>query len=213
MKIISTNIGESRVIKWKGKEVETGIFKFPVNKPIYLETDDVVNDHVIDRKYHGGADKACYLYSADHYSYWQKLYPELDLKWGIFGENLTIEGLHEANVNIGDIFEIGETVVQATQPRQPCFKLEFRFNDNRIVNQFIDSGFAGVYVRVLKTGNVQAGNEMKLIERKHSLSIQKVYELLYCSELQKEAVQQALNDPNLAASCRKDLFKRWGDEL
>ncbi len=213
MKIISTNIGESRVIKWKGKEVETGIFKFPVNKPIYLETDDVVNDHVIDRKYHGGADKACYLYSADHYSYWQKLYPELDLTWGIFGENLTIEGLHEANVNVGDIFEIGEAVVQATQPRQPCFKLEFRFNDNRIVNQFIDSGFAGVYVRVLKTGNVQAGNEMKLIERKLSLSIQKVYELLYTSDLQKEAVQQALNDPNLASSCRRDLMKRWGDEL
>jgi MOSC domain-containing protein YiiM len=79
MKIISTNIGEPRVIQWNGKEVETGIFKYPVNEPIYLETDDVVNDHVIDRKYHGGADKACYLYSADHYSYWQKLYPELDL--------------------------------------------------------------------------------------------------------------------------------------
>lgn len=213
MKIISTNIGESRVIQWKGKEVETGIFKFPVNEPIYLETDDVVNDHVIDRKYHGGADKACYLYSADHYSYWQKIYPELELTWGIFGENLTIEGLHEANVNIGDIFEIGETVVQATQPRQPCFKLEFRFNDNRIVKQFVDSGFAGVYVRVLKTGKVQAGDSMKLIERQNSISIHKVFELLYTGYFQKEAVELAVNNKDIAASCRKDLLKRWGDLL
>lgn len=213
MKIVSTNIGESRVIQWNGKEVETGIFKFPVNKPIYLETDDVVNDHVIDRKYHGGADKACYLYSADHYGYWQKLYPELELTWGIFGENLSVEGLHEANVNIGDIFEIGEAVVQATQPRQPCFKLEFRFNDNRIVKQFVDSGFSGVYVRVLKTGSVQTGDTVKLIERKNSISIQKVYELLYTSEFEKDAVKLAVNDTNIAASCRKDLLKRWGSEL
>lgn len=213
MKIISTNIGESRVIHWKGKEVETGIFKFPVREPIYLETDDVLNDHVIDRKYHGGADKACYLYSADHYSYWHNLYPELELTWGIFGENLTVEGLDEANVNIGDIFEIGETVVQATQPRQPCFKLEFRFNDNRIVKQFVESGFAGVYVRVLKTGKVQAGDSMKLIERQNSISIHKVFELLYTGDFQKEAVELAVNNKDIAASCRKDLLKRWGDLL
>ncbi len=213
MKIISTNIGESRVIQWKGKKVETGIFKFPVSQSIFLETNDVVNDYVIDRKYHGGAEKACYIYSADHYSYWQKLYPELELTWGIFGENLTVEGLHEANVNIGDIFEIGDAVVQAAQPRQPCFKLEFRFNDNRIVRQFIDSGFAGVYVRVLKTGKVQTGDTVKLIERKHSLSIQKVYELLYTDKPQKTEVLKAVNDPFIAASCRKDLLKRWGDIL
>ena len=213
MKIISTNIGEARVIHWHGKEVETGIFKFPVDQPVFLETDDVVNDHVIDRRYHGGIDKACYLYSFDHYKYWQNLYPDLEMPCGIFGENLTVEGLHEASVNIGDIFEIGDAVVQASQPRQPCFKLEFRFENSEIVQQFIDSGFAGVYVRVLKTGKVQTGVQMKLIERKQSLSIQKVYELLYSSDFQKEAVEQAINDQNLAESCRRDLLKRWGSYL
>jgi MOSC domain-containing protein YiiM len=213
MKIISTNIGEARVIQWHGKEVETGIFKFPVDQPVFLETDDVVNDHVIDRRYHGGIDKACYLYSSDHYEYWKKLFPDLEMPWGMFGENLTVEGLHEASVNIGDIFEIGDAVVQASQPRQPCFKLEFRFENSEIVQQFIDSGFAGVYVRVLKTGKVQTGDQMKLIERKQSLSIQKVYELLYSSNFQKEAVEQAINDQNLAESCRRDLLKRWGSYL
>ena len=213
MKIISTNIGQPRVINWKGKEVKTGIFKYPVNQPVFLGTEDVDNDHVIDRRYHGGIDKACYLYSTDHYGYWQKLYPGLEMPWGIFGENLSVEGLHEAEINIGDILKIGEAVVQATQPRQPCFKLEFRFNDYRIVRQFIDSGFSGVYVRVLEKGNVNTGDTMQLIERKQSLSIQKVFELIYTEKFQKEAVLQAINDPFIAASCRKDLLKRWGEEI
>jgi MOSC domain-containing protein YiiM len=213
MKIISTNIGEPRIVNWKGKEVKTGIFKYPVNHPIFLGSDDVEKDHVIDRRYHGGVDKACYLYSADHYEYWQKLYPELEMLFGIFGENLTVEGLHEAKVNIGDIFKIGDAIIQATQPRQPCFKLEFRFNNDKIVRQFIDSGFSGVYVRVLEKGNVKTGDSVELIEKKDSLSIQKVYELLYTSEFQKKAVGQAVNDPYIAASCKKDLLKRWGDNL
>jgi MOSC domain-containing protein YiiM len=213
MRIISTNIGESKVIRWNGKDVQTGIFKFPVNEPIFLGAEDVENDNVIDRRYHGGVDKACYLYSADHYKYWQNLYPNLEMPFGIFGENLTVEGLHEAEVNIGDIYKIGDAVVQATQPRQPCFKLEFRFNDRNIVRQFIDSGFAGVYVRVIEKGNVKTGDSMELLERKNSLSIQKVYELIYADKFQKEAVLQAVNDPFIAASCRRDLLKRWGSEI
>lgn len=213
MRIISTNIGESRIIRWNGKDVQTGIFKFPVNEPIFLGNEDVEKDNVVDRRYHGGVDKACYLYSADHYKYWQNLYPNLEMPFGIFGENLTVEGLHEAEVNIGDIYKIGDAVVQATQPRQPCFKLEFRFNDRNIVRQFIDSGFAGVYVRVIENGNVKTGDSMELLERKNSLSIQKVYELIYTDKFQKEAVLQAVNDPFIAASCRRDLMKRWGSEI
>jgi MOSC domain-containing protein YiiM len=213
MKIISTNIGESKTINWNGKEVTTGIYKYPVTQPIYLGSEDVENDHVIDRRYHGGIDKACYLYSADHYGYWQKLYPDLELPWGIFGENLTVEGLQETDVHIGDVFRIGEAVVQATQPRQPCFKLEFRFNDKQIVRKFIDSGFAGVYVRVIEKGQVKIGDSMELIKRKESLTIHKVFELIYTDKVQKEAVQQAINNPFIAASCRRELLKRWGSEI
>lgn len=212
MKIVSTNIGESRTVNWRGKEVKTGIFKFPVNEPIFLGKEDVDNDHVIDRRYHGGVDKACYLYSTDHYGYWQKLFPGLEMPWGMFGENLSVEGLHEAQVNIGDIFKIGEATVQATQPRQPCFKLEFRFNDSEIVKKFIESGFSGVYVRVLESGIVKAGDIMELIEKKSSLSIQKVYELIYTDRFHNEAVEAAINNPFIAASCRKDLLKRWGEK-
>jgi len=110
------------------------------------------------------------------------------------------------------IYQIGETVVQVTQPRQPCFKLEFRFPNKNIVQQFIDSGFSGVYVRVLENGRVKAGDMMTLLEKKNALSIQKVYELIYATEFDS-IVEQAVNDPFIAASCRRDLLKRWGEFL
>ena len=212
MKIISTNIGESRSIEYRDKIVETGIFKYPVKNGIFLENEDVKNDRVMDRRYHGGIDKACYLYSADHYEYWQKLYPELDMPFGIFGENLTVEGLHEAEVNIGDIFQVGDAVVQATQPRQPCFKLEFRFHDKTIVRKFVDSGFSGVYVRVLQNGKVKASDTMEYIDKKESVSIQQVYRWIYADEFDPE-VKRAINDQNIATACKKDLLKRWSSYL
>ncbi len=213
MKIISTNIGEARTILWHGKEVKTGIFKFSVDKPIHLGTEDVDNDHVIDRKYHGGVDKACYLYSADHYKYWKKLHPKVKMPWGMFGENLTVEGLHEGKINIGDIFKIGSATVQATQPRQPCYKLDIRFEASGLVKQFIDSGFPGVYVRVLEQGSVSAGDTMDIIERQNTLSVQKVFELIYTKEFEKDALKAAVNNSFIAESCKKDLLKKWGDKL
>jgi len=212
MKIISTNIGEPRIFEYRGKEVKTGLFKHPVNNPIFLGEEDVEDDHVIDRRYHGGKDKACYLYSADHYEYWQNMYSELDFTWGMFGENLTVEGLQEADINIGDVFQIGEAVVQATQPRQPCYKLEFRFHDRQIIHKFVDSGFSGVYVRVLKKGAVKTGDSITRINNAPSVSIQKVFEWIYASEFDPE-VARAINDPLIAESCKRDLLKRWGDLL
>lgn len=212
MKIISTNIGKTKTVQWNDKEVSTGIFKYAVDEPITLGLEDVDNDDVIDRKYHGGVDKACYLYSADHYKYWQNLYPTIEMPWGLFGENLTVEGLHETEINIGNIYKIGETVVQVTQPRQPCFKLEFRIPDKQIVRKFVDSGFSGVYLRVLEGGKIIAGDTMELIDEKDTLSIQKVFELLYTSVFNPIAAK-AINDPFIAASCKKDLLKRWGEYL
>jgi MOSC domain-containing protein YiiM len=212
MKVVSTNIGEPRTLQHRGKEVKTGIFKFPVESGIFLEPEDVKGDHVIDRRYHGGEDKACYLYSADHYAYWQELFPKLEMPWGMFGENLTVEGLDEAQINIGDMFKIGDAVVQATQPRQPCFKLEFRFRDKAIVRKFVDSGFSGVYVRILQNGKVSAGQKMELRGRNDSASIKKVYSWLYAENFDPE-VKKAINDPFIAASCKNDLLKRWGEFL
>ena len=88
MKVISVNIGEKRTVTWKYKTYETGMFKYPVEDAIFLGEEDVINDHVIDRRFHGGIDKAVYAYGENHYGFWKELYPDLEFSYGMFGENL-----------------------------------------------------------------------------------------------------------------------------
>ena len=104
MKIISTNIGERKEIDWKGKKVTTGIFKYSVDQPIFLDVETVKEDTICDRKYHGGIDQAVYGYSLKHYDYWKELYPETEFEYGMFGENLTIDDLEETELHVGDTF-------------------------------------------------------------------------------------------------------------
>ncbi|MGQ8338563.1 MOSC domain-containing protein [Sunxiuqinia sp. A32] len=208
MKVISTNIAEPREIEWRGKKVKTGIYKTPVDQPIILEKEDVRNDHVLDRRYHGGIDKACYLYSKDSYSFWQRKYPKLDWQWGMFGENLTVEGLDESSINIGDVYEIGEAVVQVSQPRQPCYKLGVRFGNQSVVREFLESSYPGVYVRVLKDGAVRKGDVMNLMQKAaNSLSLVDVFSLFSRNIDNKELLEQAISIPELGEACRKDLKK------
>lgn len=208
MKIISTNIGKPTIIEWRGQKVETGIYKFAVESPIFLGTDDVANDHVIDRRYHGGLDKACYLYSADHYPFWQNKYPNQDWKWGMFGENLTVSGLNESEFRIGDRFQIGNAVVQVAQPRQPCFKLGVRFGDQSVVSDFWTLPYPGFYVRVLSQGEVKTGDEMVRIESNpESLSVSQVFSIFHHNRSNVELIQRAIAEPFLAESCRRDIEK------
>ncbi len=208
MKIISTNIARPTTIEWLGQQVETGIYKYAVQNPIFLGFEDVVNDHVIDRRYHGGSDKACYMYSADHYPFWQNKYPNQDWKWGMFGENLTVSGLHESEIRIGDRFQIGDAVVQVTQPRQPCFKLGVRFGDQSVVSDFWTLPFPGVYVRVLLPGEVKSGDEIIRIESNpESLSVSQVFSIFHRNKENLELMQKAIAEPFIAASCRRNIEK------
>ncbi len=209
MNVTSVNIGENQTIQWKGREVQTGIFKYPVENDIHLTQFEVKGDHVVDKKVHGGIDKACYLYSRDHYDYWKRLYPDLEWNWGMFGENITVEGLNEKDVCIGDVFEIGEAHVQVSQPRQPCFKLGIRFGNQKILKDFIASGFSGVYVRVIKEGKVKKGDSMKLIIRsKTSTSAADVFNMLYAKEIDRTLIENVVYDGNLAQSIREQLSGR-----
>jgi len=176
MKIISLNIGERTEISWRGKTISTGIYKSSVSGPIFLGEEDVENDSVIDRKYHGGIDQAVYAYGHNHYQFWKELYPLLDLKNGFFGENLTVSNLDETRIFEGDIYELGETIIQVTKPRQPCFKLGIRFNDPAVIKQFWNTTKSGVYFKILQTGKVAAEDEFKLIEKaQDSPSIAEVF--------------------------------------
>jgi len=208
MKVISTNKGKSVEINYHGKLVKTGMYKFPVSEGIFLGREDVYDDSVIDRRYHGGLDKACYCYSAEHYEFWKTRLPELEWQHGMFGENLTISNLDEGDVKIGDVYEIGECLVQVSQPRQPCFKLNYRFSCDSMVKDFIEAGFPGVYIRVLREGTIKTGDRLILIERnENSLSVREIYRLLYDSNKDPNQLAKAIADNALAASCRKDLQK------
>jgi len=208
MKIVSTNIAEPTTIEWRGQEVQTGIYKYPVEAAIFLGAEDVENDHVLDRRYHGGVDKACYLYSADHYSFWKNKYPAQLWQWGMFGENLTVSGLNESEIRIGDRFIIGDAEVQVSQPRQPCFKLGVRFGDQKVVDDFWQLPYPGIYVRVLQPGNVRVGDEFVLINRNaDSLSVSEVFSIFRLQRDNADLMIKAINDPFLAESCRKDIRK------
>lgn len=165
MKIVSLNIGKRSEIQWKGKTYTTGIFKSKVEGPLFLDLEDVENDVVIDRKHHGGIEQAVYAYGYNHYAYWRSLYPSLQLDYGFMGENLTVSELEETEIHVGDIYKLGNAVVQVTKPRQPCFKLGIRFNDQSIVKQFWNTTKSGVYFRILKTGKIATGDEFVLIEK------------------------------------------------
>ncbi len=208
MRIVSTNIGKPTTIEWLGEQVQTGIYKFETDAPIILGIEDVVDDHVLDRRYHGGSDKACYLYSADHYPIWKDKYPNQDWKWGMFGENLTVSNLDESEIRIGDRFRIGDAEVQVSQPRQPCFKLGVRFGDQAVVDDFWNSSFPGVYVRVLNSGTIKKGEELELIKRNFdSLSVSQVFSLFTSNRSNFEMIEKAIREPFLAESCKKNLQK------
>ncbi len=190
MRIISTNIGNPTIILWNGKEEKTGIFKYPVSKPLFLGKTDVEKDTVIDRKHHAGINKACFLFSADEYPYWKKEYPNLDWDWGMFGENLTVEGLDESILRIGDIFKIGNATVQVSQPREPCYKLGVRFKDQNILKKYIEHGHPGTYVRVLEEGIVKIGDNLKLLEQsKNALTVNQFFRLLYAKKKSPEILR------------------------
>ena len=208
MKVIATNLGTSTTVQWRGRSIRTGIYKYPVSEPLLLEKEDVAKDTVIDRKHHGGEFKACYLFSADHYPDWKAKYPHLEWDWGMFGENLTVSGLDENQLFVGDIYTLGSAKIQITEPRQPCHKLGIRFGDQAVLKEFIDYGHPGPYVRILKEGRVKTGDEM-VLETSHPnpLSICQYNELVNSRDKNPELVRLAVNNESIREKKRKALQK------
>jgi MOSC domain-containing protein YiiM len=165
MKLISLNVGLPRVVEWNGGPVATGIFKEPVQGPVRLRRLNLDGDKQADLSVHGGASKAAYLYPSEHYEYWKKALPEMELPYGMFGENFTTEGLSEAGVNVGDRFRIGTAELMVTEPRLPCYKLGIKFGRSDIIKRFLQSRRTGFYFAVLKEGEVKAGDRIELISR------------------------------------------------
>jgi len=192
-----------------GRQWESAIDKTRVVGEVEVQNDGLVGDQQADLKHHGGIDKAVLGYSCDYFAKWQNEFPDWSVVAGCFGENLTIAGQTETDVCIGDVFQIGNCQLQVSQPRQPCWKLAKKIGIAKLAVRVQQLGWTGWYFRVLKTGVIQAGDSITLVERvDDNMSIQRANEIMY-AQPRNSADDLALSKcPELSAAWREGLEKR-----
>ena len=164
MKVLSVNVGQPREVAYRGEMIRTAIWKSPVAGRVRVTKQNLEGDRQADPSVHGAPDMTVYAYPSEHYEFWRRELPGAELPWGAFGENLSVEGLFENTVRIGDRLRIGSTELAVTQPRLPCFKLGIRFGRKDIVRRFQHSGRTGFYLSVLREGELGAGDAIEHIE-------------------------------------------------
>jgi MOSC domain-containing protein YiiM len=209
MKLLSVNIGLPREIDWKGKIVRTSIFNEPIEGRVHVSRLKVEGDQQSDLTVHGGPDKAVYAYPSEHFAFWRKELPGMDLPWGVFGENFTTTGLFEETVHIGDRLRIGSAEFMVTQPRMPCFKLGIRFNRSDMVKRFLQSGRTGFYFSVVKEGEIATGNSIEALERdEHNIPVADVVNLYRGETANQDLLRRVSELPSLPNSWKEYFRKR-----
>ncbi|MGD6960774.1 MOSC domain-containing protein [Fictibacillus phosphorivorans] len=208
--IASLNIKLPEEVKTQTKTFFTAYNKTPQQQPVFLHKTHFEGDGVGDTKHHGGTDKAVCVYPIEHYEKWTtELNLEAPLSIPAFGENLTVKGLLEDDVCIGDVFSVGKAIVQITQPRQPCQTLASILCRPDMIKKVVDTGRTGYYLRVLKEGLVAAGDEMLLIEKHPAqISVTESNRIKYGFLKDTEKGQRLIEVKELAESMRESLQKR-----
>lgn len=187
----------------------SGIVKRPVEGPVWLGRTNLAGDGQADLVNHGGADKAVLAYAAAHYPDWRIELAPLELPFGAFGENLTVEGQDESSVCIGDVFAVGEALVQVSQPRQPCWKLARRWGLKDLTARVQRSGRGGWYLRVLGEGIIQTGLTLVLRERPYPRwTVALANDLMFRRLEDQDALAALAACPLLSLDWRETLGKR-----
>jgi MOSC domain-containing protein YiiM len=208
MRVLSVNVGMPRQIETPGGTVLTSIFKAPVEGRRAVLRHNIEGDRQSDLTVHGGPNKAIYCYPGEHYGYWKEQLPDMELPFGVFGENLTTEGLLENEVRIGDRFRIGSAVLRVTQPRMPCFKLQLRFGRADMVKRFWQSGRSGIYFSIVEEGDLAAGDAIeKLDSGPEEVSVNDIVRLHRGDERSAELFARAMRAP-LSGSWKEDIRER-----
>jgi MOSC domain-containing protein YiiM len=208
--VISVNVGEPRPVSYRGKTVQTAIWKFPVAGPIAIVGDNLVGDRPADLRVHGGRDKAIYGYPSEHYAWWRERLPDAALGWGAFGENLTVEGLLEDQVRIGDRYRIGAAELMVTQPRTPCFKLGIKFSRPQLVKEFLRAERSGFYFAIVAAGPIAAGDPITRVHTDpDSLTVTDLVRIGNAGDdADPTLLARAIALPGLAAAWRDELIAR-----
>jgi ferredoxin-NADP reductase/MOSC domain-containing protein YiiM len=209
MRLVSINLSMPKSIRHDDREVSTGIFKTPAEGRVMLRRLNLDGDGQADRWAHGGAFRTVYAYPLEHYDYWRRELGREDLDHGQFGENFTVEGMLDEEIRIGDVFRIGEALVEVSQPRIPCFKLAIKMGIENFQNRFLQSGRVGFYFRVLEEGEVGAGDSFELVGRDPgALSVREVSDLLFFNTDDLEATRRALAMPGLSHGWKGSFEER-----
>jgi MOSC domain-containing protein YiiM len=211
MKLISVNVGRPRLVHVNGETASTAIYKDPVTGPVHVARLNLDGDRQADLNVHGGVNKAVYGYPEEHYEFWRERYPDFPWQWGAFGENLTVEGLREETLHVGDQVAIGSVLLTVTQPRTPCFKLGIKFGTNRILKEFLESGRSGFYFSVAQEGTLEAGDEIGVIPAGHEqITIAEANHLITAKSVPSELLQRALGSASLSANWREHFREKFG---
>jgi len=180
MKLVSVNVSLPVEIDYDNSRIATSIFKKPVTGKVAVNKFKLAGDQQVDLENHGGGHKAVYAFAAEQYDYWRQTLDKPELHYGQFGENLTISGLDEASLCIGDQIHIGHCILEVTQPRVPCFKLGIALALETMPKQFIDHGYTGIYFKVLKMGSITAGdNVTRLYQHPHQLAVKTLFKAYF----------------------------------
>lgn len=176
--VVSLNVGGIQDIEWRGERVSSGIWKEPVNVRVALSGVNFVGDEQADRVAHGGVDKAVYAYSVEDYAYWREE-GQLETSPGLFGENLTLEGMDLRDAVYGERWSIGTAELEVAQPRLPCYKLGMRLDDESFVKRFQDAKRPGVYLRIITEGDIGVGDAVTVTYKPaHGITVVNMMEAL-----------------------------------
>lgn len=164
MRVLSVNVGAVREVVWRGELVTTAIWKHPVEGRVAIRGVNLDGDDQADRAVHGGTDKAVYAYAREDYDAWRDGHGVATAP-GLFGENLTLEGVDLAHAIVGERWEVGSAILEVAQPRLPCYKLGIRMGDPRFPRRFQAEGRMGAYFRIVREGDVGAGDTIQIVSR------------------------------------------------
>ncbi|WP_411828327.1 MOSC domain-containing protein [Paenibacillus elgii] len=208
VEIVSINTGKPKEVQFNSKDVSTGIFKTPVDGELFLSWVNFEGDGQADLVHHGGREKAICVYPYEHYPFWEK---ELQrtLAYGAFGENLTVRGLLEEDVCIGDMFKLGEAIVQVSQPRQPCYKLSVRYGLPDMPVKLQETGYTGFYFRVLKEGVVSRCDGLtRIFSHPKGITVSYANRIMHRDKDHVEGIKKILEVEELSVNWRKTFAKR-----
>jgi MOSC domain-containing protein YiiM len=196
--LLSVNVGRPQTVQWHGRRVTSAIWKEPIDGPVTIQGVNLAGDDQADRRVHGGPDKAVYAYAIEDYNWWATSIGPL--KPATFGENLTTAAIDLNASHIGDRWHIGSATLEVSQPRQPCFKLGIRMNDDRFPGKFALARRPGLYLRIISEGAVEAGDTIE-VDPTERPAIQ--IASLVQDDIAQEVLHQAVNDTRVPDSWRQ----------